>query len=371
MNVLILSCNTGGGHNAAARAVGDALRRRGHTSKMVDYLALASDFVSKEVCGAYVSIVNHVPSMFNLIYNAGALVSSPHRRSPVYYINRTYVRFLRREFAAAHYDAVVVTHIFAAQALTELRRRGELSIPFLCVATDYTCSPFWEEIDCDRLTIPHPDLAEEFIGHGVDAKRLMPCGIPVSGACNMAVTHTEARAQLGMPDDRPLVLLLGGSMGHGSQKELIDALLARKRFEPHIAVVCGSNEKAKAALEKHYSKRSDVTVLGFEKRVPLLMRAASVTFTKPGGLSSTEAAVVNTPLIFTNAIPGCETHNQEFFLARGMAYAPDSVWAQSKAARLLCTSAENLEAMLAAQRSHVPQTAADTICSELEAMLAR
>ena len=114
-----------------------------------------------------------------------------------------------------------------------------------------------------------------------------------------------------------------------------------------------------------------MTILGFEKRVPLLMRAASVTFTKPGGLSSTEAAVVNTPLIFTNAIPGCETHNQEFFLARGMAYAPDSVWAQSKAARLLCTSAENLEAMLTAQRAHVPQNAADVICDELEALRAR
>lgn len=372
MNVLILSCNTGGGHNAAARAVMEALRRRDHTCKMVDYLALASDFVSKEVCGAYVSIVNHAPSMFHLIYKAGALVSSPHRRSPIYYINRTYVRFLRREFAAAHYDAVVVSHIFAAQALTELRRRGELNIPFLCIATDYTCSPFWEEVDCDRLTIPHPDLAQEFMDHGVEPRRLLPCGIPVSGACNTLISHTEARQQLGLPADRPLVLLLGGSMGHGSQKDLIDALLARKRFSPHIAVVCGSNEKAKASLEKHYSKRpDDVTILGFEKRVPLLMRAASVTFTKPGGLSSTEAAVVNTPLIFTNAIPGCETHNQEFFLARGMAYAPDSVWAQSKAARLLCTSAENLEAMLTAQRAHVPQNAADVICDELEALRAR
>ena len=54
-----------------------------------------------------------------------------------------------------------------------------------------------------------------------------------------------------------------------------------------------------------------------------------------------------------------------------MAYAPDSVWAQSKAARLLCTSAENLEAMLTAQRAHVPQNAADVICDELEALRAR
>lgn len=369
MNVLILSCNTGGGHNAAARAVAEALRERGSTCKVVDYLALASDFVSKEVCGAYVSIVNHAPNMFNAIYKAGEVVSSPHRRSPIYYLNKTFVRFLKREFAAAHYDAVVVSHIFAAQALTALRRQGELDIPFVCIATDYTCSPFWEEIMCDKLTIPHPDLAEEFIGHGVSAERLLPCGIPVSGACNTPLTQPEARAALGLPTDRPMVLLLGGSMGHGSQKDLIDALYARKRFSPHIVVVCGSNEKGRAALEKRYAKREDITILGFEKRVPMLMRAASVTFTKPGGLSSTEAAVVNTPTIFCNAIPGCETRNQDFFVQRGMAYAPDSVWAQSKAARLLCTSAENLEAMLEAQRANVPQHAAEAICDELEALL--
>ena len=31
MKVLILSCNTGGGHNSCARAIGTELQRRGHT----------------------------------------------------------------------------------------------------------------------------------------------------------------------------------------------------------------------------------------------------------------------------------------------------------------------------------------------------
>ena len=30
MKVLILSCNTGGGHNSCARAIGTELQRRGH-----------------------------------------------------------------------------------------------------------------------------------------------------------------------------------------------------------------------------------------------------------------------------------------------------------------------------------------------------
>lgn len=370
MNVLILSCNTGGGHNAAAQAVAGALRRRGHSCKTVDYLALASDHISKEICGAYVSIVNNAPNFFNLLYKAGEAVSSPRRRSPIYYVNKCFVRRLRRELAANHYDAVVVSHIFAAQALTELRLRGELDIPFISVTTDYTCSPFWEEIHCDCVTIPHPDLIPEFVEHGLDPALLLPCGIPVSDACHSDLTPAEARAQLGLPQDQPVILLAGGSMGHGSQRELIDALLSRSRFDPFIVVVCGSNEKEKASLEKRYAKRPNVQIRGFERRLPLLMRAASVTFTKPGGLSSTEAAVVNTPLIFRNAIPGCETHNQDFFVSRGMAYAPDSPRTQSKAARLLCISEEYRTSMLEAQKD-IPGNAADAVCDKLEELLAQ
>ena len=41
MHILILSCNMGGGHNSAGRAVAEELRRRGHTADVVDFLALA------------------------------------------------------------------------------------------------------------------------------------------------------------------------------------------------------------------------------------------------------------------------------------------------------------------------------------------
>ena len=43
MKVLILSCNTGGGHNAAGAAVAEALERRGHTAVLTDFLSLAGE----------------------------------------------------------------------------------------------------------------------------------------------------------------------------------------------------------------------------------------------------------------------------------------------------------------------------------------
>ena len=41
MKVLILSCKTGGGHDAAGFAVKEALEQKGHEAVMFDYLTLA------------------------------------------------------------------------------------------------------------------------------------------------------------------------------------------------------------------------------------------------------------------------------------------------------------------------------------------
>ena len=44
MKVLILSCNTGGGHNSCAQAIGTELQRRGHTYETDDAYAV-DDYV--------------------------------------------------------------------------------------------------------------------------------------------------------------------------------------------------------------------------------------------------------------------------------------------------------------------------------------
>ena len=48
------------------------------------------------------------------------------------------------------------------------------------------------------------------------------------------------------------------------------------------------------------------------------LKACSVFITKPGGLSSTEAAVSGVPLIHVSPIPGCESINLKFFTQNNM-----------------------------------------------------
>ena len=49
MKALILSCNTGGGHNSAGRAVAEEFVSRGDEAYVLDYLTLAGQGVSRIV----------------------------------------------------------------------------------------------------------------------------------------------------------------------------------------------------------------------------------------------------------------------------------------------------------------------------------
>ena len=52
--------------------------------------------------------------------------------------------------------------------------------------------------------------------------------------------------------------------------------------------------------------------------MPVYLRACDIIYTKPGGLTSTEAAVTEIPIVHTKPIPGCETKNRSFFVKKGM-----------------------------------------------------
>ena len=127
----------------------------------------------------------------------------------------------------------------------------------------------------------------------------------------------------------------------------------------------GRNDKLKDRLDKKYNADSRMRTVAFTKKVELYMAAADVILTKPGGLSSTEAAVVNIPLVHVNAIPGCETCNAHFFSEHGM-----SLWAKNnyeavRFAQLLTEDITRSEKMRAAQRKYIYPDAAQTIVQEI------
>lgn len=366
MKAVVLTCNTGQGHNAAALAVKDALERHGNECEIKNALAFLGENVSDMISNTFVNIAVKTPRAFGFMYAAGEFVTSDRRKSPVYFANALYAENLHRYLLENEIDTAVCPHLFPAEALTYLRRRHHLSARTYFVSTDYACIPFLEETEMDLVFTPHADLNDSFVRRGLAPDKLVPSGIPVRSAYLHSVDRADARMTLDLPIDMPCYLVMTGGEGCGNAQAVTKELLLRLGSrDARIIVLTGRNEHLHDAMVSRFG--SDIRVLSvpFTDRVPLYMDAADVVLTKPGGISSTEAAVKGVPVIHTPPIPGVESLNAQFFAERGMSVlAPDEASAAGNAIRLSGDSLQK-ERMLAAQRQYVAPDAAETIACRM------
>ena len=73
MNVLILSCGTGGGHNAAGAAVQKQLQKQGHQVVMINPYQLKSNRLAGVIDKVYIGLVQKNSTLFGFVYRLGEL----------------------------------------------------------------------------------------------------------------------------------------------------------------------------------------------------------------------------------------------------------------------------------------------------------
>ena len=363
MKILILSFKAGEGHNAAARAILERIEHEGHRGIIVDFLSLVNDKLSHAINVSYGGLVKHAPGMFGTFYKLSARLSRnfPRVRSPLYLdsaIISAQLRILIER--TGPYDGIVATHLMPAQALAHLKKHGYPLPVTVAVATDYTYYPFWQETAaCDYYVIPDRELIPEYVLNGMNREKLCPYGIPVGIRYSSLPAKEEARRCLGLPQGATLHLVMGGSMGAGGMQKLVDALYRTRPRSEHTVVICGNNRSLKTALERRYAATDRVHVVGFTGDVPLYMAACDLLYTKPGGLSTSEALAAGIPLIYSPPIPGCESDNYDFFTSRHCALgATFSIEGQLRAASRLLSSRALREKMKAAQKKYAKPDAA-------------
>ena len=373
MKVLILSCNTGEGHNYAGRALKECIESHHDTADMLDIMMLAGPRVSKLVGNSYVNIVRHAPRLFQCLYKLGGLVSSSRHHSPVYYANALLAKKLKHYLDTHHYDIIVTPHLFPAQTLTYMKEKNLLSQKIVAIETDYTCIPFWEETDCDYYIIPHYELIDEFAAKGIPRERLKPYGIPVRPAFSDQSDRQKARVRCRIPKHAQVYLIMSGSMGFGKLAIFAAELSLRLKSGEHMVIICGNNKRIYTVLQKQFQNNPRVHILGYTNRVADYMDACDVIFTKPGGLTSTEALVKRIPIVHTAPIPGCETANRNFFVKRHLSVSSKYIAKQITLGKRLLSDTQDphgnrslREEMLLAQKENGKPDAAVHIIKTLE-----
>lgn len=343
MRILFLSSNTGEGHNSTAKAVMEVLEARGVTCEIKDVLACLSPKFSKFICNWHSRLYRYTPKLNDAYYRALDRSTDPDESTPIYDILALGAGKLWKILLEGNYDAIVCVHVFAGMMMTELRRTQGVKVPCYFVATDYTCSPTVEKCDLDGYFIPSPELAAEFVQAGLREERLIPSGIPVRQDFYRTSSQADARGILCLPQEGMVALLMCGSMGCGPMRRIAKDLVVKMPAGSTVVAICGRNEKLYESLSDIDDPR--LRVLGFTKDVPIYMDAADLIVTKPGGLSSTEAANKHLPMVFINAVGGCEGKNFDFFLENGYATGSDEAEEVVTQAATLADAPERLDTM--------------------------
>lgn len=321
-HVLFLFSDTGGGHRSAAEAIIEAidLEFPGQIStEMVDFfrryapppLDLAPEFYPP---------LSRLPEAWELAFKL-----SDGRRRTRFMTNVfwPYVRSASHRLVEEHpSDLIVSVHPLANGPV--LKALKENRPPYITVVTDLvSVHAFWYHRRADIVIVPTDAARQRALEFGLDPNRVRDIGLPVADRfCKPQGNRQELRARLGWPQDRPVIILVGGGEGMGPLERTAQAI-ASAHLNVALVIIAGRNQKLKIRLESQTWPMATF-VYGFVRDMPDFFRAADILVTKAGPGTISESFIAGLPIILYSKVAGQEEGNVSFVVDHGAGlWAPE------------------------------------------------
>jgi 1,2-diacylglycerol 3-beta-galactosyltransferase len=321
-HIVFLFSDTGGGHRSAAQAIIEAIELElpGQiTCEMVDIFreyAPPPLHLAPEIYPP----LSRMPTVWGMGYRA----SDGSRRTRFFYqMIWPYIRWGMVRLIREHpCDLIVSVHQLPNAPCTRAITASKLDIPFTTVVTDLvTTHAAWYTRRADLIIVPTSVAYRKALNVGIRPEQMEIVGLPVAEKfCKPLGNPAEIRSKLGWPQNRPVVLLVGGGDGMGPFEATAKALDAA-RLPITLVIVTGRNKKLKERLEKH-PWRTPAIIHGFVTEMPEFMRAADILVTKAGPGTISEAFIAELPMILYAKLPGQEDGNVSYVVSNNA-----GVWA--------------------------------------------
>jgi 1,2-diacylglycerol 3-beta-galactosyltransferase len=325
--VLFLISDTGGGHRSAASAITAALDEidtgpRGQSASFehrIEDVAAHCTFPLSQLGPAYSAALRFAPPLYGALYHA---TNGRRRfRSVIRFCEPLYRERLRDLFRSYEPDVIVSVHPLLNHAAIRARSdAGMQDVPLITVITDLgRVHEGWVIPEADAIVVPAAEVHQRATERGIPPEKLHLLGHPIHPRFEeVTASKLELRAQLGLPAETTIALLMAG--GEGGGKLLPTTLaLAKAKLPFHLVVVTGRNAALRAKLsELAPSLPTPMTILGYCNNIPELMRAADLLVTKAGPGAIAEANATEVPVVVYDYIPGQERGNLDYVRTNGI-----------------------------------------------------
>ncbi|KAL1210405.1 Monogalactosyldiacylglycerol synthase 1 [Cardamine amara subsp. amara] len=324
--VLILMSDTGGGHRASAEAIKAAFNQEFGD----EYQVFITDLWTDHTPWPF----NQLPRSYNFLVKHGTLWKMTYYGTAPRLIHQSNFAatstFIAREIAQGlmkyQPDIIISVHpLMQHVPLRVLRSKGLLEkIVFTTVITDLsTCHPTWFHKLVTRCYCPSTEVAKRAQKAGLETSQIKVYGLPVRPSFVKPVRpKDELRRELGMDENLPAVLLMGGGEGMGpieaTAKALGDALYDENLGEAvgQVLIICGRNKKLQNRLSS-LDWKIPVQVKGFITKMEECMGACDCIITKAGPGTIAESMIRGLPIILNGYIAGQEAGNVPYVVENG------------------------------------------------------
>lgn len=370
-HISLLYSDTGGGHRTAAEAIERAILRLAPMAHRVSLMNGVSylPFPFDRSVNTYASTMRRAPWMHSFGYH---VINGDARRrligaAGMALDGRRTLAFVRSTRADVYVSCQPHFNPFIPRAI----RRTGARARYIHVVTDLRdVHAFHFTPGADLLVVPNDEVRAEAMRHGIAPARILVAGYPILPDFGERLqAHAPARRALGLSEDTPTLLLMGGGEGMGQLLETATGLM-RSALRAQLIVVCGRNADLQAALERVPSALP-VRALGFIDNVPELMGASDIVITKAGTGTLCEALAAGLPVILYDAVPGQEDGNREYLASHDAAvWRPTSEGVLRQVADWLADDGALARASAASTRLARPGAAMDiarAIIARLEA----
>jgi processive 1,2-diacylglycerol beta-glucosyltransferase len=291
-DLLILSSDTGEGHNSAAAAVENAARSAGLTTKIRKPLE-ESTALNRSLADVYNILLTYRPQWVGWYFRV-LECARPNDREYLYSRVRRYIgRFIETEGFAA----LLSVHPMLNHLIQRFIKEEGLRIPCYTLVTD-PFPPFWQAWASpyvDRYFVPTAEALQALTAFGIPAWRIERVSMPVRPQfLPSSMSEIQEFRKILKLDGASTILINGGARGGGPVLRTYEVIRSCAQ-KSNILVVCGRNRRLRRQIEslQHSRTRS----FGFLEDIHRYVGASDLVVTKPGALSTFEALACGVPVL--------------------------------------------------------------------------
>jgi len=316
--ILILHTSVGHGIKITAQNIYMRLIKSGkYEARIEDFHEVQPGLAVTVLEKIYFFFTETAPWIWAFLYTeAVASIAIPLRMIPASFRYKKILAQIRN----FQPDIVISTETVPTGVVAYLKKKNLYSGKLAVAFSDYHLHRFWLYDEVDLYLCNISEQATELQALGVPAKKTAVTGMVVSDKYLEKVSRAEAAAKHEIDPKKKAVLVSGGRRGLQASREIVQKLLeSPSPFQ--IIVVTGKNVRLKQELEQLSATAShDLKILGYVTDQEVLMSAADLIISKPGGPTIAEAVAKGLPVIVTDAHAGHEMKNMQYLEHHNVAF---------------------------------------------------